>query len=84
MAPTVVVSSGRFVSKGLSQELRENSGYLRDGGWQNTATLMMAAADEIDRLEARVRQLEEGVGESRAVENLVWRMVARRRPYRPR
>ena len=66
------------MSKGLSQELRENSSYLRDGGWQNTAALMMAAADEIDRLDTRLRQLEERSGEPRTVENLVRRVVARR------
>ena len=72
------------MSKGLSQELRENSGYLRDGGWQNTAALMVAAADEIDRLKARVRHLKEGSGKPRTVENLVRRMIARRRQYRLR
>jgi hypothetical protein len=72
------------VSKALSQELRENSGYLRDGGWRNTAALMMAAADEIDQLEARVRKLEKGSGELRTVEDVVRRMVARRRQHRPR
>jgi hypothetical protein len=50
------------VSKGLSQELRENCRYLREGGWQHTATLMIAAANEIDRLDERVRQLEERSG----------------------
>jgi hypothetical protein len=84
MAPTVVLSLGRFVSKGLSQELRENCGYLRDGGWRNTAALMLAAANEIDRLGSRVKQLEEHSGEPRTVDNLIRRMVARRRHHRPR
>lgn len=72
------------MSKALSQELRENSGYLRDGGWRNTAALMMAAADEIDQLEARVRKLEKVSGELRTVEDVVRRMAARRRQHRPR
>ena len=72
------------MSEALSQELRENCGYLRDGGWRNAAALMMAAADEIDQLEARVRKLEKVSGELRTVEDVVRRMVARRRQHRPR
>ena len=40
-------------SGGLARELRENSGYLRDSGWDSTATLVELAADELDRLEQR-------------------------------
>jgi hypothetical protein len=72
------------VSEALSQELRENCGYLRDGGWRNAAALMLAAANEIDRLGARVKQLEERGGEPRIVENLVRGMIARRRHHQPR
>jgi hypothetical protein len=66
------------VSKALSQELRENCHYLREGGWQHTAELMIAAANEIDRLDARVKQLEELSRQPRTVQGLVRRLVARR------
>jgi len=68
------------MSKALSQELRENCRYLRDGGWQRTATLMIAAANEIDRLDAHVRQLEKRSGQSRTVQKLVQRLVGRPKP----
>ena len=42
----------------LTTALRESCGYLEDEGWQQTAQLMTLAADEIDRLDARVRELE--------------------------
>jgi hypothetical protein len=42
----------------LAQELRDSHPYLRDKGWHNVARLMLAAADEIDRLDDRVRTLE--------------------------
>lgn len=42
----------------LARELRENSGYLRDSGWDATAKLMEAAAAELDRLSKRVTELE--------------------------
>ena len=42
----------------LATALRESSGYLEDEGWAQTAQLMTLAADEIDRLNARVRELE--------------------------
>jgi hypothetical protein len=68
------------VSKALSQELRENCRYLRDGGWQHTASLMVAAANEFDRLEMRVKQLEERNGRPpRTVQDLVRGLVARRK-----
>ena len=68
------------VGKALSQELRENCRYLRDGGWQHTATLMIAAANEIDRLDARVKQLEERSGQPRTMQELVQKVLARRNP----
>jgi hypothetical protein len=71
------------VGKALSQELRDNCRYLREGGWQNTAALMIAAANEIDRLEDRVRQLEEQSGHPRIVQDLVRRLVARRKSRHP-
>ena len=44
----------------LATALRESCGYLEDEGWHQTAQLMTLAADEIDRLNARVRELETG------------------------
>ena len=40
----------------LSAQLRESAPYLRDAGWHQTADLLLASADEIERLR---RQLEE-------------------------
>jgi hypothetical protein len=42
----------------LITTLRENSGYLQDGGWHQTAQLMTLAASEIERLTLRIRELE--------------------------
>jgi hypothetical protein len=42
----------------LATALRESCGYLEDQGWHQTAQLMTLAADEIDRLNERVRELE--------------------------
>jgi hypothetical protein len=42
----------------LSVQLRESVPYLRDAGWRETATLLTAAADEIEQLRARVMDLE--------------------------
>jgi hypothetical protein len=42
----------------LARELKENSTYLRDSGFQSTATLMEIAANEIDWLSARIADLE--------------------------
>ena len=42
----------------LVRELRDSHPYLRDKGWHNVATLMLAAADELERLDDRVRELE--------------------------
>jgi hypothetical protein len=66
------------VSKALSQELRENCRYLKEGGWKNCAALMVAAANEIDRLDAHVKQLEERAGHPGTVQDLVRRLIARR------
>jgi hypothetical protein len=43
----------------LARELRENCGNLRDAGWESTARLMEVAADELERLGARVCELEQ-------------------------
>jgi|1185.fasta_scaffold1946844_1 hypothetical protein len=42
----------------LATTLRESCGYLADEGWHKTAQLMTLAADELDRLNARVQELE--------------------------
>ena len=42
----------------LSTQLRESAPYLKDAGWQDTAALMTAAADEIEALRQRILELE--------------------------
>ena len=42
----------------LSMQLRESAPYLKDAGWQETAVLMTAAADEIEALKQRIAELE--------------------------
>ena len=42
----------------LTNALRENRGDLQDQGWHQTARLMSFAAEEIERLSERVRDLE--------------------------
>lgn len=46
------------MSVALVAAIRESGGYLEDEGWQQTAQLMSLAADEIERLSERVRELE--------------------------
>ena len=51
----------------LSTQLMESAPYLKDAGWRETATLLIAAAAEIEELKQRVAELEikrgrEGVG----------------------
>jgi hypothetical protein len=48
----------------LITALRESRGYLQDQGWHQTARLMTFAATEIERLSARVRELEALPGRS--------------------
>jgi hypothetical protein len=72
------------MSKALSQELRENCVYLREGGWRNTAILMQLAADELDRLEARVKELEKMQADPQSVQALVRSVASRRKPVRIR
>jgi hypothetical protein len=43
----------------LSVALREGHGFLQDQGWHQTAHLMTVAAQEIERLSERVRELED-------------------------
>jgi hypothetical protein len=42
----------------LANQLRESSPYLADQGWHQVAKLMEVAADEIEYLQARVRELQ--------------------------
>jgi hypothetical protein len=42
----------------LSAQLRVSAPYLGDAGWQQTATLLMLAADEIEQLRAQLLKLE--------------------------
>jgi hypothetical protein len=42
----------------LIRELRESEPYLADEGWHQVARLMLAAADEIEQLHARIGELE--------------------------
>ena len=46
------------MSTPLVMALRESCGYLRDGGYHQTAQLMTVAADEIERLNSQIRALE--------------------------
>jgi hypothetical protein len=48
----------RVMTTGLTTALRESCGYLQDEGWHQTAQLMTLAAQEIERLAARARELE--------------------------
>ena len=46
------------MSTALITAIRESCGYLEDDGYRETARLMAAAADELERLHVRVRVLE--------------------------
>ena len=46
------------VSYALVAAIRESGGYLEDEGWHQTGQLMSLAADEIERLNERIRVLE--------------------------
>ena len=46
------------MSTALVTALRESCGYLRDGGYDQTAELIAMAAAEIERLNRRVHALE--------------------------
>jgi hypothetical protein len=54
----------------LATALRESCGYMDDEGWHQTAQLIILAADEIDRLNARVRELETAGAGSHEIEGL--------------
>jgi hypothetical protein len=54
----------------LATALRESCGYMEDEGWHQTAQLMTLAADEIERLNARVRELETAHGTAPRIEGL--------------
>ena len=40
----------------LTAQLRESAPYLRDAGWRETSTLLLAAADEIESLRAQLER----------------------------
>jgi len=42
----------------LPTALRESCGYMQDEGWHQTARLMSLAADELENLDQRIRELE--------------------------
>ena len=42
----------------LPTALRESCGYMQDQGWHQTARLMSLAADELENLDQRIRELE--------------------------
>ena len=46
------------MSAALVTALRESDGYLRDGGYAQTARLVLLAADEIERLNRLVQARE--------------------------
>jgi hypothetical protein len=48
------------MSTALVTALRESDGYLRDGGYTQTARLVLLAADEIERLNRLVQAREPG------------------------
>jgi len=52
------------VSGFLVRELRESSPYLEDEGWHEVAKLMVAAANEIERLNERIYELEDAQNEA--------------------
>jgi hypothetical protein len=55
----------------LATALRESCGYLEDEGWHQTAQLMTLAADEIDRLNGRVQELEAERGATHEMKGLL-------------
>jgi hypothetical protein len=48
------------MSTALITALRESCGYLRDGGYHQTARLVAMAADEIEQLNQRALALQSG------------------------
>jgi hypothetical protein len=47
------------MSAELIEQLRDSLPYLEDEGWTNTAALMSAAANELERLTLKLAELEE-------------------------
>ena len=58
--PILRAQAGGIHEHALVATLRESCGYLRDDGYHQTARLIAAAADEIERLNRRVHALESG------------------------
>jgi hypothetical protein len=54
----IMVDAMPPASAKLVAELRDSSGYLADQGWQQTAIMMIPAADELERLSIRVAELQ--------------------------
>jgi hypothetical protein len=75
ICPAFFARDTSAMSKALPDELRENCVYLREGGWRNTAVLMQLAADELERLEAPVNELEKMQGQPQSVHALVTRWL---------
>ena len=64
----------------LSAQLRKSAPYLRDAGWRQTAELLIAAANEIDALRARLAAAETpGVPERRVSDHPESSRVKQRR-----
>jgi hypothetical protein len=47
------------MSTHLIAQLRDSLPYLMDEGWTNTAKLMSAAANELERLTFKIQELEQ-------------------------
>jgi hypothetical protein len=58
------------MKSGLPTALRESSGYMQDEGWHQTARLMSLAADELENLAQRIRDLERHLSALDAPETL--------------
>ena len=62
------------MSTALVTALRESCGYLRDDDYHQTALLLTMAANEIERLDRRVKSLESGaaapIASRRAIDRL--------------
>jgi hypothetical protein len=55
----------------LSAQLRESAPYLRDAGWRQTATLLVAAAEEIEELRRRLAEHEDAASSVRSSESAI-------------
>ena len=53
----------------LTTQLRQSAPYSKDAGWQQSARLLVAAADEIEALRLRVEELTLDAPAAQANEN---------------